>query len=360
MDQRIVKMSALAALFTVAMAACSSGGTPSGNGSSAGSVKSLNGAGSTFAAPLYQKWGSVYAQAKGVQINYQPVGSGAGIQQITAKTVDFAGTDAPMKPEEEAAASGPILHIPTAFGAVVVTYNLPGVTKTLKFKPATLAGIFLGDIKKWNDPKIAADNAGVSLPATSISVAHRADGSGTTNIFTSYLTAVSPKWSSKVGAGKTVEWPVGAGANGNDGVSGQVQKTAGGIGYVELAYAKKNNLPFADIQNSSGNFITPSLDSTTAAAAGAQVPDTLKFSVVNSSGAQAYPICGATWILVYQHQSDKAKGQAVVDFLWWGIHQGQQYEKDLLYAPLPDTLVTKAEDKIKTIDFNGTPLTPAS
>jgi phosphate transport system substrate-binding protein len=342
----------VAALATLALVAAACGKSKP---AAKAEAKALTGAGATFPAPLYQKWAADYQTAKGVTINYQAIGSGGGIQQITAKTVDFGASDAPMKDEELAAAPG-IIHIPTVFGAVVVTYNVKGVASGLKLKPGTVAGIFLGKIKKWNDPAIVADNSGVTLPASGITVVHRSDGSGTTNIFTSYLSAVSPEWKTKVGSGKEVEWPTGLGGKGNDGVTGLVKNTAGGVGYVEVAFAKQNSLTVASIANAAGKFIEPTLDAITAAAETATVPDDLRFSVVNAPGDDAYPIAGATWLLVYKEQPDEAKGRALVNFLWWATHDGQARAEGLFYAKLPSSLVTKAEDKIKSMTFNGTSL----
>ncbi len=347
------------------LAACSGGaepvGAPTGAGGPAGasgSAKELTGAGATFPYPLYSKWLDVYNQKTGVKINYQSVGSGAGIQQLTQRTVDFGASDAPMTDEQLKAAPGEVLHIPTVMGAVVVTYNLAGVGKGMKLTPEALSGIFLGTIKKWNDPKIAADNPDVRLPDSDIAVVHRSDGSGTTNIFTDYLSSVSSDWKGQVGKGTSVNWPVGLGAKGNEGVAGQVKQTSGSIGYVELAYAVQNKLPYAYVKNRAGLFVEPTLDSTTAAAAGAaaNMPEDLRVSVVNAPGEQSYPVAGYTYILVYKDQQDGAKGKALVDFLWWGIHDGEQYASGLLYAPLPKEVVAMAEAKTKMIMFQGRPL----
>ncbi len=359
----------LALVVLAATAACSGGGAapvapPSSGQSSQGasgstaSAKEMTGAGATFPYPLYSKWFDVYNKKAGVQINYQSVGSGAGIQQLTQRTVDFGASDAPMTDEQLKAAPGEVLHIPTVMGAVVVTYNMAGVDKGLKLTGDTLSGIFLGTIKKWNDPKIAADNPNVKLPDTDIAVVHRSDGSGTTNIFTDYLTSVSPEWKSKVGKSTSVNWPVGIGAKGNEGVAGQVKQTPGGIGYVELAYAVQNKLPYAYMKNQAGQFVEPSLESTTAAAAGsaANMPADLRVSIVNAPGEKSYPIAGYTYILVYKDQQDPAKGKALVDFLWWGTHDGEQYATDLLYAPLPKEVVAKDEAQIKSITSQGKPL----
>lgn len=347
----------LAGLIMVAaliLGACGSGVTaPPG---AAGSSSELTGAGATFPAPLYQNWADVYNKSTGVKINYQAIGSGGGIAQITAKTVDFGASDAPMKDEELAAAPGPILHIPTVFGAVVVTYNLPGVTGKLRLTGSTLADIFRGVITKWDDVAIARDNTEVRLPATMINVVHRSDGSGTTAIFTNFLSAANSAWEAKIGAGKEVEWPAGQGGKGNDGVAAIVQQVPGSIGYVELAYASKNNLAAASIKNRSGRFIAAALSTIAAAANGARVPADLRFSVLDAPGPDAYPLASATWLLVYQHQADAKKGAALAKFLWWAIHDGQQLTSSLLYAPLPANLVTATEGKIRSIDAGGTPL----
>jgi phosphate transport system substrate-binding protein len=324
-----------------------------------GSSVSLRGAGASFPFPLYQKWLEEYGKVQpGIQIDYQSIGSGGGIKQIKEQTVDFGASDAPMKDEELKSAPGELLHIPTVLGAVVVTYNLTSVTQTLNFSPDVLANIFLGNIKKWNDPKIVADNPGVTLSAADITVVHRSDGSGTSAVFTDYLSKVSPEWKEKVGSGTSPAWPVGLGGKGNEGVTGQVKNTPNTIGYVELVYARQNKLPVAKIKNASGNFIEPSVDAVTAAAAetAAQTPDDLRVSITNSAGAQAYPISSYTYILVYKDQKDEKKGKALVDFLWWGLHDGEKFSKPLDYAPLPSEIVKRAEAKVNSITANGAPL----
>jgi phosphate transport system substrate-binding protein len=272
--------------------------------------------------------------------------------------VDFGASDAPMKDEDLKSAPGEVLHIPTVLGAVVITYNLQGISQALRFSPEVLADIFLGKIKKWNDPKIAADNPGVTLSANDITVVHRSDGSGTSAVFTDYLSKVSPEWKEKVGAGVSPSWPIGLGGKGNEGVTGQVKNTPNTIGYNELVYAVKNNLPVAEIKNASGAFIAPSIDAVTAAAAAsaASMPDDLRISITNAAGAQAYPISSYTYILVYKDQKDAGKGKALVDFLWWGIHDGEGFAKELQYAPLPADIVKKAETKINSVTSNGTAL----
>ncbi len=326
----------------------------------ADAAKGLTGAGASFPFPLYSKWVDQFNQQCHVQINYQSVGSGAGISQITAKTVDFGASDGIMTDDQVTAAEaagGPILHIPMTSGAVPIIVNLPGVQQgQLKLTPDVLAGIYLKQITKWNDPQITSLNPGLNLPSTDIAVVHRSDGSGTTYIFTDYLSKISADWKSKVGAGTTVQWPGDIGGEKSDGVAQQVKQIPGAIGYVELAYAIQNNLTWASIQNESGNYIQPTLDSTTAAAVGVTIPDDTKVMITNSSNPQAYPIVGFTWILAYVNQPDKAKGEALVYYLWWSIHQGQQYSQALLYPPLSPDVVKKAEAEIKSITYQGQPL----
>lgn len=314
----------------------------------------VNGAGATFPFPLYSKWFAEYNKLKpDLQFNYQSIGSGGGIQQITNKTVDFGASDAPMKDEQLAAAPGTV-HIPTVLGAVVVTYNAP--VPQLRLTPETLSGIFLGKITKWNDPAIAKVNPGTKLPDADIAVIHRSDGSGTSNIFTDYLSKVSPEWKAKVGAGTSVKWPAGLGAKGNEGVTGLVKQTPGAIGYVELAYANQNKLPMAELQNKDGAFVKPTMESTSAAAAGIVVPDDFRVSITNASGKDAYPMASFTYILVPRDQQDSAKGAAVVNFLWWAVHDGQQFAQPLDYAPLPKAVVAKVEAKLKTLTVQGKPV----
>ena len=338
-------------VFAFVSFACAGGGGGSG-------TVSLQGAGATFPNPLYQKWLSEYGKLhSNIRIDYQSIGSGGGIKQLKEQTVDFGASDAPMKDEDLKSAPGAILHIPTVLGAVVITHNLQGVTQ-LRFSPEVIADIFLGKIKKWNDPKIAADNPGVTLPANDITVVHRSDGSGTSAVFTDYLSKVSAEWKEKVGSGTSPSWPIGIGGKGNEGVTGQVKNTPNTIGYVELAYAVQNKLPVAQIKNASGSFVEPSIDAVSAAAAAsaANMPEDLRLSITNASGAQAYPISSYTYILVYKEQKDAAKGKALVDFLWWGIHDGENFAKELQYAPLPADIVKRAEAKISSITAGGTAL----
>jgi phosphate transport system substrate-binding protein len=323
----------------------------------------INGAGATFPYPLISKWSSEYNKIKPeVQINYQSVGSGAGIKQITAKTVDFGASDAPLSEQEYKNVSG-ILQIPESIGAVVVAYNLPGIQNGVKMSGDVIADIFLGKITKWNDPRIVSLNPGIQFPAKDIIVAHRSDGSGTTFVFTDYLSAVSPDWKSKVGKGKSVNWPVGLGGKGNEGVAGLLSQNPYSIGYIELAYARLNNISYAYIKNKAGKFIEPTLEATANAAAGA-VPNLpaggdaswSSVSIVNAQGDNSYPIGSFTYLLVYKDQTDRTKGKTLAEFLWWVVHDGQQYSSGLLYVPLPEEVVSLNEKTIKLMNYNGQPL----
>jgi phosphate transport system substrate-binding protein len=314
----------------------------------------INGAGATFPYPLYSKWFSEYVKVDpSVKFNYQSIGSGGGIKQITAQTVDFGASDKFLTDEQLKSAPGRILHIPTVMGAVVVTYNIPGIGKGLKLTPDVLADIYLGKITRWSDPRIAAVNKGQKLPSEPIIVVHRSDGSGTSAIFTDYLSCVSTDWKSKVGMGASVSWPVGLGGKGNEGVAGQVKNTKYSIGYVELAYAYENKLPYAFLKNSAGNFVEPTIKATSAAAAGAakNMPADFRVSLVNQPGKDAYPIVGFTWLLVYEHQKDTEKGKKLVEFLNWELKKGQKMAASILYAPLPDKVARMVEKSIKTIKY---------
>ncbi len=317
----------------------------------------INGAGATFPYPIYSKWFSEYSKVvrPGVEFNYQSIGSGGGIKQISARTVDFGASDAALTNEQLRSAPGKLLHIPMVGGAVGVTYNLDGVTGRLNISPEVLAGIFLGQIKRWNDPLLMADNANANLPSAEIIVVHRSDGSGTSNIFTDYLSSVSPEWKQKVGKGTSVSWPAGLGGKGNEGVAGTIKQTPDSLGYVELAYGEKNNLPFFAIKNKAGKFIVPSLEATTAAIEGKanDMPADFRVSLVNPDGETAYPIAGLTWILLYQKQLDGAKGQEMVQFLRWAVHDGQKYTKDLLYAPLPQQIVAAIDQRLSEIQIKS-------
>jgi phosphate transport system substrate-binding protein len=322
----------------------------SGTSVTASAQMMINGAGATFPYPIYSKWFDEYAKVDpSVRFNYQSIGSGGGQKQILSQTVDFGASDGPMSDDNLAKAPGKLLHIPTVAGADVVAYNLPR-NPSLKLDADTIAGIFLGKINKWNDPKITALNPGVKLPDQEIIVVHRSDGSGTTYIWTDYLSKISPEWKTKVGTNTSVNWPTGIGGKGNEGVAGQIKQTPGALGYVELIYAIQNKMPYAEVKNPAGKFIKPSLESITAAMATAQIPDDFRFSITNAPGADSYPIAGATWLLVYEQQKDPTKGKKLVEFLKWAAKNGEKMAKDLQYAPLPDSLqarVLKRIDEIK-------------
>lgn len=312
----------------------------------------LNGAGATFPYVIYSKWFDVYHAQTGIEFNFQSIGSGGGIKQVIEGTVDFGATDAPMTDEQLKEArekqGSDILHIPTVLGAVVVSYNLPGIGTGLRLSPEVLAGIFLGEITKWNDPAIAAVNSGKTLPDKAILVAHRSDGSGTSNIFTDYLTKVSRRWADKVGKGTSVNWPVGLGGKGNEGVAGLIKQSEGAVGYIELVYAVKNGLPYASLRNKAGNFVEPSLDAVSAAAAGSlkTMPSDFRVSITNADGKNSYPISGFTWLLIYRTMNNKEKAGAIGKFLRWAMSDGQSYAKDLYYAPLPPEVRKLCEKKI--------------
>jgi phosphate transport system substrate-binding protein len=309
----------------------------------------INGAGATFPYPIYSKWFDEYAKVDpSVRFNYQSIGSGGGQKQILAQTVDFGASDGPMSDDNLAKAPGKLLHIPTVAGADVVAYNLPG-NPALKLDGDAIAGIFLGQIKKWNDPKITALNPGVTLPDQEIVVVHRSDGSGTTYIWTDYLSKISPEWKTEVGTNTSVNWPTGIGGKGNEGVAGQIKQTPGALGYVELIYAVQNKMPYADVKNSAGNFVKPSLESVTAALATADIPDDFRFSMTNAPGKDAYPIAGATWLLVYQQQKDATKGKKLVEFLKWSLTDGEKMAKDLQYAPLPESVQQRVLKRVAEI-----------
>lgn len=340
--------------FAVAALACGSAEAPPV------AAQSLTGAGATFPNPIYQKWSAEFNKKTGVQINYQSIGSGGGIRQFTEGTVDFGATDGPMTAEQMSAVQGQVLHLPTVLGAVVVTSNVAalGATK-LKLDGPTLAGIFLGKITKWNDRAIAATNAGVKLPAQDIIVVHRSDGSGTTFIWTDYLSKVSPEWKEKVGNANSVNWPVGLGGRGNEGVTQQVKQTDGAVGYVELIYAVSNNLSYADVKNSTGAYVTPSLASVTAAAASATFAANTDFrvSITNAPGADAYPISSFTWLLVRPDTKDAVKGKTLKTFLEWMLTpEAQQMAQTLHYSPLPQPVVALIKERIKTLKAAGKPI----
>lgn len=309
-------------------------------------AQDLTGAGSTFAAPIYTKWAEMYKAKTGLEINYQSVGSGAGIKQLSEETVDFGGSDGPMTDQQIAAAKGgPVLHFPTVLGGVSITYNLPEVKQPLKLTGAVIADIYLGKITKWNDAPIKALNPGVALPNQDIVVTHRSEGSGTTYIFTDYLSSVSPEWAKGPGKAQIINWPVGLGGKGSEGVTGLVKQTPGGIGYVELSYAKQNKLPSALIRNAAGEWVAPTLESVTLAAAGAvaKLPANTDYriSIVNPPGKGAYPISSFTWMLVYEHPKNAEKGKKLIDFLRWAYTDGESVAGSLNYAPLPKSMTNQ-------------------
>jgi len=313
----------------------------------------MTGAGATFPYPIYSKWFDEYAKIDtSVRFNYQSIGSGGGQKQIIAQTVDFGASDGPMSDANLAKAPGKILHIPTVAGAVVITYNLPG-NPTLKLDGPTIANIFLGTVTKWNDPAIASQNPGVQLPDSDIIVVHRSDGSGTSFIFTDYLSKVSPDWKAKVGANTAVKWPFGLGAKGNEGVAGQIQQTPGALGYIELIYAAQTKLPVAQLKNAAGNYVNASTDSVTAAMASAQIPDDFRFSITNAPGSEAYPISSVTWLLVYQRQASVEKGGKMVEFLKWALTKGEDMAAPLDYAPLPQPLRDRVLKRISEIQVGA-------
>jgi phosphate transport system substrate-binding protein len=359
-ETRMKKFLALAACGALGLgvAACgsskssSSSNTPGGGGS-------INGAGATFPQPVYDEWAARFKDKSGTTVNYQAVGSGAGVAQFTTNTVDFGASDAAMTDAELKAASkkGAPVHVPTVFGAVTISYNVQGVQKGLKLDGATAANIFLGKIKKWNDPAIAKQNSGVKLPGQAISVCHRSDESGTTKLFTSFLAAYSPAWKSGPGVDKTVKWPTGTGAKGNDGVAACVKQNQGAVGYVEQAYALQNNFATANVKNKAGKYVAPTLASTSAAGAGLKAPSDLRFSAIDSPGASAYPVASATFILVYRDMCKAGKtkqvAQRVKNWLDYAEGDGQNVAKELQYAPLPPAIHTAAQAKVKGLTCNG-------
>jgi phosphate transport system substrate-binding protein len=318
------------------------GVTALATGVTAQSTIQINGAGATFPYPIYSKWFSEYNKMHpNIQINYQSIGSGGGIRQITNQTVFFGASDGPMTPEQLQAAPGKIMHFPMVLGGDVPVYNLPGLNVELKFTGPLLAEIFLGKITKWNDPAIAKLNPGVSLPSSDITVVHRSDGSGTTYIWVDYLAKVSPEWKSKVGVATSVNWPAGVGGKGNEGVAGLVSQTPGSIGYVELIYALQNKISYGSVQNSAGEFTKATVESVTAAAAqaAAKMPADFRVSITNAEGKGVYPIASFTWLLLYENPKDKAQAKVMVEFVKWALSDGQKYAADLGYAPLPDAVV---------------------
>lgn len=353
----------LLALSTL-LAACGSDTTQlvaAGPGTPCPTTNALKGSGSTFDNPLFTKMFAAYAQVPcGIEVSYLADGSGAGVNDLLQQNVDFAATDIPLTNANLARSTTPILHIPVTLGSEAIIYHVPGVPSLLKLTGPVLADIFLGKITSWNDPAITQLNPGVSLPSLSIMVIHRSDGSGTTGIFTNYLADVSPVWNSQVGAGYTVNWPVGIGFKGNGGVADAVQSYTGSVAYVELSYALRLHLPYATLQNAAGNYVAPSIEGALAAAASSveNIPADLRFYIVNAPGATAYPISGYSFVIIYQRQLDADKGWAVANLFWWMIHDGQQYAAPLHYAPLPDTMVAKSEAQIRLMTCGSSPGSP--
>ncbi len=352
------------AALSLLLAACgSSSSTSSATSANASSSATISGAGSTFAAPVYEQWGSP-SSGLGLTVNYQAVGSGAGITALEGKTVDFGASDPPLKPAEESALAkvGEPVQIPMFLGAITVSYNLPGVKSGLKLDGPTIADIYLGKIKTWNDPAIAALNPGVTLPSTAITVVHRSDSSGTSAGFTGFLAAVDPEWKSKVGSGKIVPWPVGTGAKGNAGVAGAVEQTTGAVGYVEQAYALTHNFTYASVKNKAGNYVAPTLASTSAAAEGIVVPPNLGFAIKNPSAPGAYPITSQTFVVVYKDlckagvPGGKAAAEGVVKFLNYGLGEGQAILAKADYAALPASILAKSKAAVASLDCEGSPL----
>jgi len=322
----------------------------------------LTGAGATFPYPIYSKWVLEYTKTRpNVEINYQSIGSGGGIRQFMDRTVDFGATDGPMSDSQITSIRGNVHHIPTVLGAVVPVYTLPGITQQLRFTPELLAGIFLGQITKWNDSRITAVNPGVTLPNSDIVVVHRSDGSGTTYVWVDYLSKVSTEWAQRVGRGTAVNWPVGLGGRGNEGVASTVRRTPGAVGYVELVYAEQNRIPFGLVRNRAGSFVRASLASTTAAASSVQFPPDTDFrvSITDPAGADAYPIASFTWLLIPKDMPDAARGRTLLEWLWWATHEGQQFASALGYAPLPREVVSLVEARLRTVTAGGRAVLPA-
>lgn len=347
-------LAGLTVLLVIACQKSESNATSGAARQSSGKAIVINGAGATFPYPIYSKWFSDYNKLHPeVQVNYQSIGSGGGIKQLSAQTVSFGASDGPMNDEQLKSAPGPILHFPTVLGAVVPVYNIEGVVRPLRFTGPVLAGIYLGNIRKWNDPKIAAANPGVKFPTQDIAVVHRSDGSGTTYIWCDFLSKVSPEYRQKVGVATSVNWPAGVGAKGNEGVSGLVRQTPGAIGYVELIYALQTKTAYAAVQNKASAFVTASLDSVTAAAASASssMPEDFRVSITNADGQNAYPIASFTWILLYQNPRDKVRAKTMVDFMKWALSDGQKAASALGYAPLPKEVVAKEMQALQKIQL---------
>ena len=350
-----------AMLLALGLTSCNSSGTGSGSGKDSlnSDDNTLLGAGSTFVYPLFSKQFAEYNTLNGLKVNYQSIGSGGGILQLTNKTVDFGDSDAPLNDDQAKKIAADVLHIPMCSGAVAISYNLPDLKDTLKLTPSLLADLFIGKITTWNDKAIAAVNPGVKLPNLPVVIAHRSDGSGTTNIFTTYLSKVDTGWAGKVGKGSSVNWPAGLGGKGTEGVAGTVKQTPGAIGYIELAYAVQNKMAYAKLQNKSGNFITPTVASTSAAG-NIQLPADSKVSLSNTDAPDGYPIAGFTWAIIYKEQNYNGRSvdraTKLVKLLWWNIHDGQKFAEPLTYAPLPAGAVTVAENILKSATYDGKPI----
>jgi phosphate transport system substrate-binding protein len=354
-----MKQLLMTAFAVIVLASCGNKGENKEANATAPEAAGILGAGATFPYPLYSKMFDVYHTANGTKVNYQSIGSGGGIKQLQEKTVDFGASDAPMNDEQMSKSPAPIVHVPICMGAVVITYNLPDLTDTIKFSPDVVADIYLGKITKWNDKRISKLNPKVKLPDLAIAVIHRSDGSGTSYVFTDYLSKVSKEWNDKVGKKTSVDWPAGLGAKGNEGVTGLVKQTPGGIGYVELVYAVKNNLPVGQLQNKAGNYVPATLESVTAAAK-VDLPADMRVSITNTDAADGYPISSFTYVLVYADQSyngrDEAKAKDLIKLVNWMIHDGQQYTQPLNYAPLAADVVKHAEDILKSVKFGDKPV----
>ncbi len=359
---RFAAIGGFLALATLAAACSSSNGSAGGGGAGFSGVP-LTGAGATFPEPIYLQWFQDFQGVEpGAQVNYQAIGSGGGIEQFTAQTVDFGASDAPVQPDEAAAirkAGGGFVEIPTVLGGVVVAYNVPGLQSGLKLDAKTTADIFLGGITKWNDPAIASQNPGVNLPDQDIAVVHRSDESGTTFVFTSWLASGSAKWEQQVGADKAVQWPTGTGGDGNDGVAAGIGQTEGAIGYLSYDFAVTSNLGVADIKGADGGYVTPSIDSISAAGAGLRFPISPDTNILNSSAPGAYPIASTTYLLLYEQQADKDKAQTLYDLVYWALNEGQHMVTELHYSPLPDDVRSKALDELARVTFDGKPISPS-
>lgn len=361
--RKFMLVAAISALAVTAAACTSASGSDNSSGNSGGSFEgvALTGAGATFPDPVYEQWFHDFTSVEpGAKINYQAIGSGGGVEQFTAKTVDFGASDAPLQTSEIAALPGKAVEIPTVLGGVAVAYNVSGLTTGLKLDGATVAGIFLGKITKWNDPAIARQNPGVKLPDESIAVVHRSDESGTTFVFTSWLASQSSEWQQQVGADKAVQWPVGTGGDGNDGVAAGISQTEGSIGYLSYDFAVTSNLGVAQIKRNDGTYVAPSVESISAAGSALTLPIGPDTSILNSSAPGAYPIATTTYLLIYTDQTNKDKGQTLVDFVYWALTQGQDTATKLNYSPLPDKIRTQVLDLLNQIQYQGQTIQPSS